>query len=48
MRKSKILSVGIILALLALTVSLSSCATSSGTTTDHQQLIQHSEFQSIC
>ena len=33
MRKSKILGVGIILALLALTVSLSSCATSSGTTT---------------
>ena len=33
MRKSKILGLGIILALLALTVSLSSCATSSGTTT---------------
>ncbi|HJX35556.1 MAG TPA: preprotein translocase subunit YajC [Dehalococcoidales bacterium] len=33
MRKSKILSLGIILALLALTVSLSSCVASSGTTT---------------
>ena len=33
MRKSKILGLGIILALLALTVSLSSCVASSGTTT---------------
>jgi preprotein translocase subunit YajC len=33
LRKSKILSLGIILALLALTVSLSSCVASSGTTT---------------
>ena len=33
MRKSKILSLGIVLALLALTVSLSSCVASSGTTT---------------
>jgi preprotein translocase subunit YajC len=33
LRKSKILGLGIILALLALTVSLSSCVASSGTTT---------------